>query len=114
MIGTVLDQPCTNSKKAFLVVSRVFSLLTIERCMNNLFKFFFCFISFDACMGAQQKGFRCGAIYHVKARYLGSHIFVNLYQRNFYLALETTMQVVFVYLPSSYQEVLKVWMHCHY
>ena len=59
-------------------------------------------------MVPHQRDFGCGAIYHVMARYLRSHIFVNLYQLNSYLALETTMQVVFVYLPFLGQEVLKV------
>ena len=65
-------------------------------------------------MVAHQKDSGCGVRYHVMAHYLGSHIFVNLYQVNSYLALETTMLVVFVYLPSPGQEVLEGWIQCHY
>ena len=42
-------------------------------------------------MVVHQRDFSCGAIYHVIAHYLWSHIFVDLYQLNSYLACETTM-----------------------
>ena len=64
-------------------------------------------------MVAHQRYFGCGAIYHVIARYLVSHIYVNLCQLNSYLALETTIQVVFLYLPSPGQEALESLIHCH-
>ena len=58
-------------------------------------------------MVAHQRYFGCRATYHVIARYLVSHIYVNLCQLNSYLALETTIHVVFLYLPSHGQEALE-------
>ena len=43
-------------------------------------------------MVAHQRDFGYDVIYHLKDHYLGSHIFVNLYQINCYLVLETIMQ----------------------
>ena len=64
-------------------------------------------------MVAHQRDFGYGAIYHVIARYLVSHIYVNLCQLNSYLALETTVHVVFAYLPSPGQEALESLIRCH-
>ena len=64
-------------------------------------------------MVAHQRNFRCGVIYHVIARYLVSHIYVNLCQLNSYLVLETTIHVVFVHLPSPGQEAFENLIRYH-